>query len=72
MSSTQEKLKSQIASKQDTMQELATCRQMVAVSLNYNKVEKVDLKVAKTLCARDYKGYSNSFQFMNGVIEIDT
>jgi hypothetical protein len=35
--------------------------------MNYNKVEKVDNDVAKTLMARDYKGFGN--QAMNGVIE---
>ena len=35
--------------------------------LNYNHVNKIGNDVAKTLCARDYKGFGN--QPMNGVIE---
>ena len=37
--------------------------------MNRNRIEKVDNDVAKTLMARDYKGFGN--QAMNGVIEIE-
>jgi len=37
--------------------------------MNLGKVEKTGLEIAKTLCARDYKGFTASFQLMNGVIE---
>lgn len=37
--------------------------------MNYNFVDKVDTKCAKTLCARDYKGFGTGFDTMNGVIE---
>ena len=47
-------------------QELATCGQTETVLLNYNRIDK-KTNVAKTLCARDYKGFGN--QPMNGVIE---
>ena len=36
--------------------------------LNYQRIEKTDVKVAKTLCARDYKGFGTGFDTMNGVI----
>ena len=39
--------------------------------MNYNKVEKVDNDVAKTLMARDYKGFGSGFDVQNGVIEIE-
>lgn len=39
------------------------------VSMNLKKIEKTEMKIAKTLCARDCKGYTTGFQFMNGVIE---
>ena len=39
------------------------------VSMNLKKIEKTDLEIAKTLCARDYKGFTTTFQLMNGVIE---
>ena len=29
------------------------------MQLNYNRVDKVDCDLAKTLCARDYKGLCN-------------
>lgn len=38
--------------------------------LNYNRIDKVS-DVAKTICARDYKGLSGGFETTNGVIEID-
>ena len=36
--------------------------------MNMNKIEKVS-DTAKTLCARDYKGFGTGFDTMNGVIE---
>lgn len=38
--------------------------------MNYNKVEKVNNDVAKTM-ARDYKGFGTGFDMQNGVIEIE-
>ena len=38
-------------------------------ALNYRRIDKVNLSVAKTLCARDYKGFGTGFDTMNGVIE---
>lgn len=38
--------------------------------LNYNHVDKIGNDVAKTLCARDYKGFGTGFDTMNGVIEV--
>lgn len=38
-------------------------------ALNYRRIDKVNLPVAKTLCARDYKGFGTGFDTMNGVIE---
>lgn len=37
--------------------------------MNYNRIEKIDNDVAKTLCARDYKGFGTGFDVQNGVIE---
>ena len=42
-----------------------------ACLMNYNKVKKVDNDVAKTLMARDYKGFGTGFDVQNGVIEIE-
>ena len=39
------------------------------VYLNANRIEKINCEVAKTLCARDYKGYGTGWDTMNGVIE---
>ena len=39
------------------------------MQLNYNRVDKVDCDLAKTLCARDYKGFGTGFDTMNGVME---
>ena len=36
--------------------------------MNYNRIDKVS-DIAKTLCARDYKGFGTGFDTMNGVIE---
>ncbi len=69
------KEKLQTASKQDMTQESQTCGQKetsllkINGTLNYNRVDKVGNDVAKTLCARDYKGFGTGFDIMNGVIE---
>jgi hypothetical protein len=36
--------------------------------LNYKRVDKIT-DMAKTLCARDYKGFGTSVETQNGVIE---
>ena len=38
--------------------------------MNYKRIDKQS-NVAKTLCARDYKGFGTGFDTMNGVIEIE-
>ena len=42
----------------------------MSAMLNYNHVDKIGNDVAKTLCARDYKGFGTGFDTMNGVIEV--
>ena len=42
---------------------------MAAACLNYKRIDKTGVKIAKTLCARDYKGFGTGFDTMNGVIE---
>ena len=59
----------QTALKQDTMQESVTSKQTEAVWLNYNRIDK-KTEIAKTLCARDYKGFGTGFDTMNGVVEL--
>jgi DNA (cytosine-5)-methyltransferase 1 len=39
--------------------------------LNYNKIEDANANVARTVMARDYKGFGTGNQTSNGVIEID-
>lgn len=67
--------KLQTVSKQDMTAEYQTCGQTETLlsrmnaMLNYNHVDKIGNDVAKTLCARDYKGFGTGFDTMNGVIE---
>ena len=68
--------KSQTAFPQEQTEELATENQkeqelpnMITSALNYRRIDKVGLTLAKTLCARDYKGFGTGFDTMNGVIE---
>ena len=37
--------------------------------MNYNRIEKIDNDVAKTLGAREYKGFGTGIDVQNGVIE---
>lgn len=69
MSRTQEKLQSQTASPHERTEESQTYQQKEVAYLNYRRIDKIDCKVAKTLCARDYKGFGTGFDTMNGVIE---
>ena len=39
--------------------------------MNYRRVETTGNKVAKTLMARDCKGFGTGFDVQNGVIQID-
>ena len=63
----------QTASKQDMMPESQTCDQtehsLLTAKLNYNRVDVIGNICAKTLCARDYKGFGTGFDTQNGVIE---
>ena len=38
------------------------------VYMNYRRIDKRNVEVAKTLCARDYKGFGTGFDMMNAVI----
>lgn len=42
---------------------------VMTANMNNNMVAKTDTQVAKTLCARDWKGFGTGFDTMNGVIE---
>ena len=37
--------------------------------LNYKQINSIDEKIAKTLTARDYKGFSAGFNTQNGIVE---
>lgn len=67
----QKSLKSRLVSFQGMTQELANIKQKEGAFLNYRKIETVNPDVAKTLCARDFKGFGTGWDTMNGVIEIE-
>lgn len=48
---------------------LLSNKEQTTVYMNYRRVEEIDTKVAKTLCARDYKGFCTGFDTQNGVVE---
>ena len=37
--------------------------------VNYNKVDNVNVDVARTILSRDYKGFGSSNETSNGVLE---
>lgn len=43
----------------------------IPVYANYRRIDKVNVDVAKTLCARDYKGFGTGFDTQNGVVEYE-
>ena len=69
LSENQESLKPQTVSKQELMRESQTNKQMVLGYLNMNGYDKMNVDIATTLCARDYKGFGTGFNHMNGVVE---
>lgn len=74
MNRNEEKL--QTAYQQDTITEFQNAEKReillsrISATLNYNYVDKVGNDTAKTLCARDFKGFGTGFDTMNGVIEV--
>ncbi|MCQ2611854.1 MAG: DNA (cytosine-5-)-methyltransferase [Treponema sp.] len=66
-----ENCQSVLQSAQDTTQESAStsAKELECVNMNYRRIDKRNCEVAKTLCARDYKGFGTGFDTMNGVIE---
>ena len=63
----------QTALRQDMMPESQIYAQMehllLTAKLNYTRIETVGNSCAKTLMARDYKGFGTGFDTQNGVIE---
>ena len=57
------------AYQQEQTEEYQTDGQKVAAYLNRTKVDQVDVKIAKTLMARDWKGFGTGHETQNGVIE---
>ena len=41
----------------------------IPANLNYKKIDKINIRVAKTIMARDCKGFNTGFDTQNGVIE---
>lgn len=53
---------------------ITTCKELNIMEkmsgyLNYKRIDKVNVDIAKTLCARDCKGFGTGFDTQNGVIE---
>lgn len=62
------KLKSQIVSQQEQTEEFQQDVKRVAAYMNYHEIRKI-VDIAKTVMARDFKGFSSGFDSTNGVIE---
>ena len=48
---------------------LLSNKEQTTVYMNYRRIEETDTEVAKTLTARDYKGFGTGFDTQNGVVE---
>ena len=62
------KLISQIAFQQEQTEESLSGVKRAAAYMNYHEIRKV-VNIAKTIMARDFKGFSSGFDSTNGVIE---
>ena len=65
----QEQSASQIAFQQEQIEEFQQDVLKVPGWFNYKFVEKIPVEIAKTIMARDYKGFSSGFDSTNGVLE---
>ena len=59
----------QTASWQDMTAEYRTLRAKEPGFLNYNRIEKTNVDIARAICSRDYKGFGTGFEVQNGVVE---
>lgn len=64
----QKKLALRIAYQLEQTEEYQSGEKKVAAYLNYHEIRKI-VDIAKTIMARDYKGFSSGFDSTNGVIE---
>ena len=62
------KLKSQTAYQRERTEEFQADVKKAAAYMNYHGVRKI-VDVAKTIMARDFKGFSSGFDSTNGVVE---
>lgn len=62
------RLKLQTACQQGQTEEFQTDVKKAAAYMNYHEVRQI-VDIAKTVMARDYKGFSSGFDSTNGVIE---
>ena len=53
----------------EKLKEQITITESTTVYATRNRIDKIDTEVAKTLCARDYKGFGTGFDTMNAVVE---
>lgn len=68
-STTQKKSVLQIAYQHEQTEEFQSGVLKVPGWFNYKFVEKIPTKIAKTIMARDFKGFSSGFDSTNGVLE---
>ena len=61
--------KLQTVSQQERTGESPTDEQREMGFLNYRYIEKRNVQIARTILARDYKGFGSSSETSNGVIE---
>lgn len=54
----------------EKLKEQITTAESTTVYATRKRIDKIDTEVAKTLCARDYKGFGTGFDTMNAVVEV--
>lgn len=64
----QKKLRLRTAYQHEQTEEYQLGVKKVAAYMNYHEVRQI-VDIAKTIMARDYKGFSSGFDSTNGVIE---
>lgn len=62
------KLMLQIVCQREQTEEYQPDGKKVAAYMNYHEIRQI-VDIAKTIMARDYKGFSSGFDSTNGVIE---
>lgn len=66
-----QKLLEQLVTNGTIFEIIGSKKNKITCTSNFNRMDNVNTKIAKTICARDYKGFGTTIDTMNSVLEIN-